>query len=95
MNLDIRKRLHPDCVLDRVYKITRPFDCDDAPICSDNFCKIDSRITGTGADIKDAAAGNHSGFFPAIQNHRLPGAVLHAQPLEFFVVSAEDVIALF
>ncbi len=94
VNIDIRKRLRSDDVLDRVDKITRALDCDHSSAWSNDFGKIDSRITGTGADIEHAVSRSNSRLFPAIQNYRAPGEMLHSQPLQFLLVRPENVIAL-
>jgi len=94
VSIDIRKRLCLNRALERVDKITRAFDCDDSSAASNNSRKIDSRIAGAGAEIEHAASNRDARLFPAVQNHRTPGAMLHAQSLQFFVVRSENVIAL-
>jgi hypothetical protein len=84
-----------DGALDRVYKITRPFDCDYPSAGSDNFSKIDRRVSRSGPDIEDATSTGNARLFPAIQNDRAPGAMLYSQSRQFLVVCAENVIALF
>src|SRR5438046_6233432 len=95
VNIDLGKRLGLDGALDRVYKITRPFDCDYPSAGSDNFSEIDRRIARSGGDIEDATSIGNGRRFPAIQNDRAPGAMLYSQSRQCLLVCAEDVIALF
>jgi len=85
--------LRSDGVLNRVDKITRALDCDDSSGWSNDFGKIDSRITGTGANVEHMFADSDAGSLPAIQDDRTPDAVLQSEPGQFLVVRAEDVIA--
>src|SRR5262245_51292470 len=91
MNIDIRKRLRAD----RVDKICRALDGDDPTALSDDFGKIDSRIARPGADIEHMTSGFNPSVLPTFQNHRTPGAMLHAESLKFVLVCAKDVIAFF
>jgi hypothetical protein len=95
VHFDVCKLALSNHVLDRVNEIGRTLDRDDFSGRADEFGKIDRRVPWTRADIEHFAAGSNAGFFPAIQNDRSPGAMLHTEPLELGFMRAKDIIAFF
>src|ERR1039457_3348025 len=94
MNLHVRERARTTRFFHGRHKIARALERSHLTTWSDNLRKIDGRVTGARADIEHAFSGGDSGFLPAIQNDRAPDAMLQAEPRNFFLVRAENVILL-
>jgi hypothetical protein len=78
---------------ERVYEIGRTLHRDDLANRPDHLGKIGRCVTRACADIEHFASSSNAGSFPAIQNDRLPGAMLHPETFELGFMCAEDVIA--
>ncbi len=94
MNLHVRERLRATRFLHGAHELAGTLDRDHFAGRSDNFRKIDSRITRPGSDIEHAAALGDAGLLPAFQNHRAPDAMLQSESRQLLIVRPEDVIAL-